>query len=184
MSLIQNKKATAEEAVEEFDLDKALAAAEVALDAADAATTVDRSAITKQAQESAMEAALSTGVAIASDQEATEALRLVMIAERSGDHEQIKRARANEKDARRRARADHNEAIRKGRKAYNAIRYSSPNRLGFLRVIQVLIVVSIFYTVFALTTYIKGEYVLCFAEIQSMISVVLSGVTFWLIQKR
>ena len=184
MGINLKKKADGDQAVEEFDLDKALAAAEIGLDAADAATAVDRSKITKQAQDNAMEAALVTGVAIAADQEADEALRLVMIAERSGNREQIKRARANAKAARKQARADHNTAIKIGRKAYDAIRFSSPNRLGFLRFIQVLIIISILYTLFALSTYVKGNYVLSANEIIKMIIVTLSGVTFWLIWKR
>lgn len=181
MPVVQDAEGAASE---EFDFEKALELAELGLDAAESAATGNRAEVTKAAQDNALEAARLAGIAAESDENADEALRLLMIAERAGEREQIKKARAKGREARRQARHDHNKAIRMAKKAYNNIKFSSPTRLGFLRVIQVYILLTILSTILQLTTLIKGSYVLGAYEIIDMLVVVLSGVTFWLIMKR
>ncbi len=157
---------------------------EKALDAADAAAGVDRSKITQAAQLDAAEAVALTGIAMESDTDLDEASRIARMAERSGNKEQVKKARARERAARKKAKADHKAATRTALKAFNSIRFSNPNDLGFLYVIQFFLAVNIVLTCMMLTTYIKGSYVLEFNHVLNMLNVMFDGVTFWLIWKR
>ena len=157
---------------------------ERALDAADASSGADRRKITQAAQLDAAEAVAMTGIAMESDEEAAEAKRFAIIAERGGDREKTKLARARAREARKKSKADHRAATRAARRAYNAVRYSDPNGLGFLWVIQAFLLVNIIFTTFTLTTYIKGSYTIDFNQILNLVNVMLSGVTFWLIWKR
>ena len=157
---------------------------ERAFDAVDAAEGVDRSEITRDAQQEAQRAVELVGAAMEADEEAAEAKRLSIISTRVGSKENSKKARSREREARKAAKAQHKEATKSAKKAYNAIRFSDPNKLGFLRVIQVMLMGNIIFTVFALTTYIKGSYTIEFNEILNLVNVMLDGVTFWLIWKR
>lgn len=157
---------------------------EKALDAADAAAGIDRSKITQAAQLDAAEAVALVGIAMESDMALDEASRIARMAERTGEKEKIKKARARERAARKKAKADHRAATRNARQAYNSIRFSDPNNLGFLYVIQVFLALNVVLTCVALTTYIKGSYVLEFSHILNMLNVLFDGVSFWLIWKR
>ena len=164
--------------------DKSIADIEKALDAADAAAGADRSKITRAAQLDAAEAVALAGVAMESDEALGEASRLARIAERSGEKDKIKRARKNEREARKKAKFDHKAATQTARKAYNAIRFSDPNDLGFLYVIQALLAINVVISCVALTTYIKGSYTLEFKHVLDMVNILFDGVSFWLIWKR
>lgn len=166
------------------DIDASLNNIEKALDAADAAAGVDRSEITHSAQLDAAEAVALTGVAMESDKELDEASRITLLAERGDDKEQIKKARARERAARKKAKADHRAATSTARRAYDSIRFSDPNDLGFLYVIQAFLAFNVVATCFMLTTYIKGSYAVNFDQILDLINVLFDGVTFWLIWKR
>ena len=157
---------------------------ERAFDAADAAAGADRAAITQAAQLDAAEAVAMVGIAMDADEAAAEAGRMAVLAQRSGNRDAAKTARAAERDARKKAKTDHKAATRSARKAYNAVRYSDPNGLGFLFVIQFLLACNIIFTVFLLTTYIKGSYSIEFDDILNLVNVLADGVTFWLIWKR
>ena len=157
---------------------------ERALDAADAASGVDRKQITRMAQLDAAEAVAMAGIAMESDEEADEAARLALIAERSGNREKARIAREKERAARKKASSDHRAATRSARKAYDAIRYSNRNSLGFLWVIEIALLGNIIFTTFMLTTYIKGSYTIDFNQSLDLLNVMFDGVTFWLIWKR
>lgn len=163
---------------------KDIDALQKALDAADAASGADRAAITRSAQLDAAEAVALAGVAMESDEEAAEAARLAIIVGRQGNREKTKAARLKERNARKKAKADHKAATRSARRAYDAIRFSDPNSLGFLRVILVMLSINVVFAIFVLTTYIKGDYALSFNEILSLLNVIADGVTVWLILKR
>ncbi|MDO4891634.1 MAG: putative ABC transporter permease [Coriobacteriaceae bacterium] len=164
--------------------DKALADFERALDAADAATGADRAKITQAAQLDAAEAVAMAGIAMESDDEAAEAKRLAVLAERSGNSEARKVARARARAARKKAKADHRAATRSARQAYDAIRYSDPTGLGFLLVIVIVLAWNVLFTTFTLTTYIKGSYSIDLSQALNLLNVMLDGVTIWLIWKR
>lgn len=158
--------------------------AEKALDAADAAAGADRKAITQMAQLDAAEAVAMVGIAMESDEEAAEAARLARIAERIGEKDRYKAAREKERLARKKAKANHKAATKSARDAYNAVRFSDPSSLGFLRVIMVAMCLNILFTIIGLTTYIKGSYTMDLRDSLTLIHVLLDGVTVWLILKR
>ena len=157
---------------------------ERALDAADAAAGADRAAITHAAQLEVAEAVAVAGVAMEADREAAEAGRISLLAERSGNREAAKAARARERAARKQAKSDHRAATKSARRAYDAIRYSDPSKLGFLRVILFFLLLNIIFTSFVLTTYIKGSYEIDFNESLNLLNVLLNGIIIWLISKR
>ena len=135
------------------DLDaklKALENAERAIDDAERTGKADRAKITQSAQLDAAEAVAMVGIAMESDAEADEAMRISVIAERSGDRAKAKEARAREKAARKKANADHNAATKSARAAFNAIKFSAPNRMGFMRFVQVVFALHIAITLFTL----------------------------------
>ena len=156
---------------------------ERAFGAADAAAGADRVAITQSAQLDAAEAVAMVGIAMEADEEAAEAKRIAMLAERSGNKEAASAARARERGARKKAKADHKAATKSAKAAYDAVRFSDPNGLGFLRVLLVLLGLNIVFTTFLLTTYIKGSYSIGFNETLNLVNVLIDGVTFWLIWK-
>lgn len=166
------------------DFEKQLREAERAMDAADAAAGVDRKKITQAAQLDAAEAVAMVGIAMEADEEAAEAARFARIAERTGDNASAKTAREKERVARKKAKSDHKAATASAFKAYNAVRYSDPNSLGFLWVIQVVLGINILFTTVSLTTMIKGSYVYDLKFTLDLINVLFEGVTFWLILKR
>ena len=156
---------------------------ERAFGAADAAAGADRAAITQSAQLDAAEAVAMVGIAMEADEEAAEAKRMAMLAERSGNTEAASAARARERAARKKAKSDHQAATKSAKAAYDAVRFSDPNGLGFLRVLLVLLGLNIVFTTFLLTTYIKGSYSIGFNETLNLVNVLIDGVTFWLIWK-
>ena len=170
--------------MDEESREKKLQRLERAFDAADAAAGADRAAITRAAQADAEEAVKMVGIAIAADEEAAEAARLALLAERSGSKKAAKKARANEKDMRKQAKADHKAATQSAKAAYDAVRFSDPNSLGFLRVLMFLLGCNILFTTFLLTTYIKGNYSIGFNESLNLINVLADGISLWLIWKR
>ena len=170
--------------MDEESREKKLQRLERAFDAADAAAGADRAAITRAAQADAEEAVRMVGIAIAADEEAAEAARLALLAERSGSKKAAKKARANEKDMRKQAKADHKAATESAKAAYDAVRFSDPNSLGFLRVLMFVLGCNILFTTFLLTTYIKGNYSIGFNESLNLINVLADGISLWLIWKR
>ncbi len=166
------------------DIEKELERAERAMDSAEASIGADRRKITQSAQLDAAEAVAMTGIAMESDEEAAEAYRLSILARRNGKDEEAKRAAAKERSARKKAKADHKAATKSARKAYNAIRFSDPSSLGFLRVIQVFLAINILGTCLALSVGAKDSLEMTPLQIWGLIGVVLDGVTFWLIMKR
>ena len=164
------------------DLDaklKALENAERAIDDAERTGKADRAKITQSAQLDAAEAVAMVGIAMESDAEADEAMRISVIAERSGDRAKAKEARAREKAARKKANADHNAATKSARAAFNAIKFSAPNRMGFMRFVQVVFALHIAITLFTLILTSRDTIIYTSNTIITWIMVVLEGVAFW-----
>ena len=170
--------------MDEESREKKLQRLERAFDAADAAAGADRAAITRAAQADAEEAVRMVGIAIAADEEAAEAARLALLAERSGSKKAAKKARANEKDMRKQAKADHKAATESAKAAYDAVRFSDPNSVGVLRVLMFVLGCNILFTTVLLTTYIQGNYSIGFNESLNLINVLADGISLWLIWKR
>ena len=114
---------------------KALEKAEKAVDSAYATGKAERAKITQAAQLDVAEAVAMAGIAMEADVEADEAMRISVIAERSGDREKAKAARKKEREARKKAKADHKAATKSAKQAYDAIKFSAPNKMGFMRAV-------------------------------------------------
>ena len=158
---------------------RALENAENAVEAAFGTGKADRAAITKAAQEDAHEAVHKVGEALEADEKADEAGRLAIIAENMGDREKTKNARTRARQARREAKQAHRSATKSAKKAYEAIKFSQPGKLGFMRVVQVGYAISIAGTLFALLLTSRDSIVYDSVTILSWITVILHGVGFW-----
>ena len=157
---------------------------EKAFEAADQAAGADRAAISEAAQLDVAEVVTLMGIAKEADAEVAEAQRLAILAQRSDNRDKAHRARKKEQAARKQAKADHKAATRSARKAYNAVRYSNPQSLGFLRVILIVQALHIFSVIILLASYIKGSYDLDAQNSLSLLNVLFDGITFWLILRR
>ncbi|SEO52785.1 putative ABC transporter permease [Denitrobacterium detoxificans] len=144
----------------------------------------DRARITRGAQLDAAEAVAMAGVAMESDAEADEARRESFKAERAGDRAAAKEARARERAARKRANADHAAATKSARQAYQAIKFSAPNKMGFMRVVQVLFAVHIFFTLVGLIMSSRDTVVYSSSNVLDWFMIVFEGVAFWLFVNR
>ena len=176
------------------DIDKSSSATQAELDALDAAERsidrafstgkADRSAITRRAQEDANKAVEMVGIAIESDEQASEAARLTVIASGMGNRAQANKARQNEREARAKAKADHRAATESAKQAYDAIRFSDPTKLGFLRVVEVYFIIHIALTLLGLILTSRDTIVYSSSTIADWIMVVLESVALYFIVNR
>lgn len=166
--------------------DKELDKIERAIDSAYSTGKADRAEITKAAQMDAEEAVSIVGVALEADIEADEAMKIAVIAQKSGDRQRAKAARKKELEARKKANKEHAQATKAAKKAYDAIRFSAPNKLGFMRVVQVLfaihIAITLLYLMIISRDYIANSYTV--ATILDWTMVILEGVAFWMFINR
>ena len=172
---------------ESNDRDERLAALEAAENAIDRAYTTgkaDRAAITKAAQLDAAEAVAMVGVAMEADERADEAARITVIAEQSGDREQIKAARKRERETRKQAKADHKAATKSAKQAYDAIRFSAPNTMGFMRVVQVIFAIHIGTVLIWLVLTSRDHMVYDVSTMMDWIMVILESIAFWMFINR
>ena len=163
---------------------KSLEKAEKAVDSAYKTGKVDRAKITQSAPLDAAEAVAMAGLAMEADEEADEAMRITVIAERSGDRNRTKVARKKEREARKRAKNRHNAATKSAKKAYDAIKFSDPNKMGFMRVVQVLFACHIaVYLVWLMLTS-RDTMAYNVSSIMDWVMVILEGVAFWMFINR
>ena len=163
---------------------KALEKAEQAVDSAYTTGKAERAKITQAAQLDAAEAVAMAGIAMEADVEADEAMRISVIAERSGDREKAKAARKKEREARKKAKADHKAATKSAKQAYDAIKFSAPNKMGFMRAVQVLFALHIgFYLVWLMLTS-RDAMTYDVTSMMDWVMVILEGVAFWMFINR
>ena len=158
--------------------------AEKAVDRAFTTGKVDRASITRQAQLDAADAVAMTGIAMESDAEADEAAKLALIASGMGNRERAKEARERERVARDKAKADHRAATKSAKQAYDAIKFSDPTKLGFLRVVQVYFLAHIVITLASLILTSRDTVVYNAINIGNWISIVLEGIAFYFFVNR
>ena len=163
---------------------KRLNKAERSIDSAFSTGRADRAKITRSAQLDAAEAVAMVGIAMEADEEADEAMRIVVIAQKSGNPEHLRRARRREREARKKAFADHREATRSARQAYDAIRFSAPNRMGFMRFVMVTLALHIIGVLVSLILTSRDTVVYNSVNIFTWVMVVLEGIAFWLFANR
>ena len=145
---------------------------------------VDRAYITRQAQLDAAEAVAMTGIAMESDEEADEATKLAIIANGLGNREKAKAARERERLARKKAKDDHKAATKSAKQAYEAIKFSDPNSLGFLRFVQVFFLLHIVFTLIGLLLTSRDTIVYDLSTIVDWIMVILEAVAFYFFWNR
>ena len=158
---------------------KALESAERAIDDAYSTGKAERSQITRMAQLDAAEAVAMVGIAMEADEVADEAMKLAVITERSGNREKAKIARQKERAARKQANADHKAATRSARQAYDAIRFSAPNRMGFMRVVQLLFAGHILLVLLWLMLTSRDSMSYNVTTMMDWVMVIFEGVAFW-----
>lgn len=163
---------------------KALEKAEQSIDRAFSTGKAERAKITQMAQLDAAEAVAMAGVAMESDEVADEAMRITVLAERSGNREGAKAARKKEKEARKKARDDHNAATKSAKNAYNAIRFSAPNKMGFMRAVQVIFAAHIASLLVWLMLTSRDSMVYNVSSLMDWAMVILEGVAFWMFINR
>jgi uncharacterized membrane protein len=169
------------------NLDERLAALEDAERAIDDAYTTgkaERAKITQMAQLDAAEAVAMAGIAMEADIEADEAMRIAVIAEKSGNRERAKTARKKEREARKKANAEHAAATKSAKQAYDAIKFSAPNKMGFMRVVQIAFAVHIGIVLVYLMMTSRDHMVYNVSSIMDWIMVILEGVAFWMFINR
>ncbi len=153
--------------------------AEHAIDAAFATGKADRAEITRVAQNNAREAVRIVGEAMEADENADEKGRLAVIAENMGDREKTKAARKIARDARRDAKNAHRAATKAAKIAYDAIKFSQPGKLGFMRAVQVIYAINISLTLLALLLTSRDAIVYDSVTIFTWVTIILQGVGFW-----
>ena len=163
---------------------KAIEDAERAVENAYRTGKADRTKITQMAQLAAAEAVAMAGIAMESDVVADEAMRITVIAEKAGDREKAKQARQRERTARKKANADHRAASKAARKAYDAIRFSAPNRMGFMRVVQICFAAHIAFVLIWLMLTSRDAMSYNVSTMMDWLMVILEGVAFWMFLNR
>ena len=157
----------------------ALKNAEKALDHAYSTGKAERSAITGKALADAQEAVRLAGIALEADEVADEASKLAIITEHMNDREATKTARSKEREARKQARRDHSAATKQAKQAYDAIKFSEPNRMGFLRVVMIIFALHIMFTLLMLIMTSRDKVVYDSANLADWIMIILEGIAFW-----
>ncbi len=152
---------------------------ELSLDAAFNTGKAERSRITRAAQLDAAEAVAMAGVAMESDEVADEAFRLNVIASHSGNPDRAKTARQNLRKANREAKANHKAATHSAKQAYDAIRFSDPNSMGFMRFVQVYFAIDIAANILLLLLTSRDTVANDTTQFFTWIMLILTGVAFW-----
>ena len=163
---------------------KELEKAERAINSAYSTGKAERAKITQMAQLDAAEAVAMAGIAMEADAEADEAMRISVIAEKSGDRDRAKAARKKERETRKKANADHKAATKSAKQAYDAIKFSAPNKMGFMRAVQVVIALHIGIVLLELMMTSRDALPLNITTWADWIMVILEGVAFWMFINR
>lgn len=163
---------------------KALDDAERAINRAYSTGKAERAKITQAAQLDAAEAVAMAGIAMEADVEADEAMRISVIAEKSGDREKAKAARQKERAARKKAKAEHKAATKSAKQAYDAIKFSAPNKMGFMRVVQIAFAFHIFTVLVWLVLTSRDAMVYNVTTMMDWVMIILEGVAFWMFINR
>lgn len=144
----------------------------------------ERSKITEAAQQSAQVAVELAGEAIEADELADDAMRMTYIAEKGRDRERTKVARARERAARKEAKRQHRAATKAAKQAYEAIKFSDPTKMGFLRFVQVMFAIHITGVIIFLMLTSRDSMSYDVTTIMDWVMVVLEGIAFWMFMNR
>lgn len=158
--------------------------AERAVDRAFTTGKVDRAVITRRAREDAQHAIEMADIAIEADEAVDEATKLTIITSNMGNREKTKVAYEREREARKKAKADHKAATKSAKQAYDAIKFSDPNSLGFLRVVQIFLLLRIVITIVSLLLTSRDTIAYTPLTILDWVLVVIDAVAFYFVVNR
>lgn len=158
---------------------QALDEAQYAIERAFTTGKADRAEITRKARDSALKAADLVAIAMEADAEADELGRMAIITENSKDRDKIKTARRRARDARKESKRAHEAATDVAKDAYDAVKFSTPGKLGFMRFVQVVFALNIAFTLFTLLGTSRDVVVYDTFTIMNWIRIILQGVAFW-----
>ena len=174
----QQPPKTEEELAQEARL-KSIEDAEKAIDRAYSTGKAERGKITETALRNAEDAVAKASAAMEADIAADEATKLAIIADDMGNRENAKLAREKERAARKKAKEEHRSATASAKQAYDAIKFSAPNKLGFLRVVMAGFAIHIILTMFMLVMTSRDRVVYNSANFIDWIMIILEGIAFW-----
>ena len=163
---------------------KAIDGAQRSIEAALASGRASRAEVTKAARESTERALEMVDAAMLADEEADEAHRLTVIAENNAGAGDAKLARKRERAARKNAKKKHGTATKTAKRAYDAIRFSEPNKMGFMRVVLVIFALHIFFYLTFLVLTSRDHMTYDVTTAIDWITVILEGVAFWMFLNR
>ncbi len=143
-----------------------------------------RAHITAEAKQTAAEALKLVDVALEADAAVDEATLATTRAERTGDRAMLREARNAERTARKQSAQAHTQASKAARRAYNAIRFSAPNRLGILRAVMVAFAVHIALQLMMLVLSSRDAYSYNILTILGWLHVIAEGIALWLVVNR
>ena len=101
-----------------------------------------------------------------------------------GTRQEAKQARALAKRAKSAARSQHKLARKSAKDAYDAVRFTEPGNLGFLRLILAIFFLAIVFGIAGLVFIGKDGYDLPLDHVIDLLSLVFYAVSFWLIWQR
>lgn len=124
------------------------------------------------------------GIAMESDEAADEAEKLSIIAANMGNREKAKEAKEKERLARDKAKADHRAATKSAKQAYDAIKFSDPTKLGFMRFVQITFLLHIIGALIGLLLTSRDTISYDMSQISNWITVVMQTVAFYFFVNR
>ena len=143
-----------------------------------------RAQITAEARQTAAEALKLVDAALEADGVVDEAALATAQAERTGDRAKMREARQAERAARKQSAQAHAQASKSARRAYNAIRFSAPNKLGVMRVVMVLLALHIALQLMMLVLSSRDAYSYNALTILGWLHVIAEGIAFWMFVNR
>ncbi len=139
----------------------------------------DRAEITRKARDAALDAVDLVEEAMEADAEADEADRMAIIVRFSNNDNKIKLAKQRARDARKEAKEAHKLATKRAKDAYDAVKFSTPGKLGFMRVVQIVFAANIAATLLSLLMTSRDVIVYDSTTIMTWIEIILEGIAFW-----
>ena len=145
---------------------------------------VSRGEVTETARQN-IEASLGmVDLAIKADDKAFALSKLTSIATENRNRAAAKEARHQARAARKDAKVKHKAATKSAKNAYNTIKYSAPNKMGFMRVMMVIYAIHIVLYLLFLLLENRDSMTYGTATAVDWILILLEAVAFWLFVNR
>ncbi len=143
-----------------------------------------RAQFTLDAMKAADEAIALVGDALEADNAIDKAAFRTAVAIRLGDRDQVKESRRREREAHELASEKHRLATKSAKQAYDAIRFSAPDKMGFMRAVMIFFAGHILFTLFVLLFSSRDKYVYDLPAIATWVKLIMEGMAFWMFVNR